>query len=217
MKSFLFFGWILGGFLFGFTELCAQVPSEQLIFKHDNSGECRVKQADIKPLIEGYNPFFYDHRWNDTTKMERAMLSPGRRVTIEQKACIRHHYYITLDLSKEIIPADAEPFFVVELFNLMNRIYFNQIDYFSFKNEFEKTFIEQYEKAGNNLSFNFPLVDRTFICQILHEPKQSASIQLEIVRYLLRENIKLPGVPPYMDDGHFQPPTYTQVPSSTGR
>ena len=179
----------------------------QLIFNHDESGECRVKPEDIRPIIDRMNPFFYNHTWDDKTKTETAQLSPGRTVTITQRACLRHHYTIELDIDPQLVPAEHQPFYVVEMFNLLNRLFFNQSDYFSFKNEFERTFIEYYERNGDNVGFSFPLVDRTYLVYLSHERGKETKLQLEFVRFLLRENIKLPGVEAYRDDGHFVAPT----------
>lgn len=171
----------------------------------DDKGECRMKPKDIKPIIPAKNPFFNTHIWIDETKTELAELSSEKTLQIIQEACLRHHTKIRLSITPKGVPNPKDlNFYVAELFNLMNRLYFYDVNYYSYRLEFEDLFIKNFKKYGINSEFNFLLADYTFIC-LMEGGDWGASVNLEIVKLIHKEEIELPGVKGYMDDGHFTP------------
>lgn len=182
----------------------ASETQAQLKITYSDDSRCRMHTSELKPIITPNNPFFNTHIWADDSKTEIAELSPDRTVQIIQEACLRHHARIRLSILPEAVsdPKDLN-FYVAELFNLMNRIYFYDVDYSAYRLEFENLFIKNLSKNGLNTEFNFLISDYTFLCS-LEGGNWGASINMEIVKLIHNEEIELPGVKEYTDDGHFQ-------------
>lgn len=165
-------------------------------------GQCRLKQSDIDPVIERFNPFFTDHTWEDETKTETARLDPYRLVIIKQKACLRHHVLFSLMMEKSAV-SNSERFWITEMLVMLKRVYFNDTEYLGYKKKFEQEFVRQFLSNGLNRTFTFPVEDRTFICRI-ENGDWGAKIKMESVKFLLKERVKQPGIAREKDDGWFK-------------
>lgn len=164
--------------------------------------QCRMSYRDIKPIVARYNPFFTDHNWNNDEKVETARLDPWRLLIVRQKGCIRHHVLFTMMISKEdIFP--SKRFWVNETLVMMKRIYFDDAEYLTWKRQFEVEFIKQFLVNGTNKQFNFPVGERTFICKI-QTGAWGAKIRMEVVRFIIKERIRRPGISRKADDGWFK-------------
>mgnify|MGYP001796555300 CR=1 FL=1 len=62
--------------------------------------------------------------------------------------------------------------------------------------------IRQVLAYGVNKTFTYPINDRTCIC-LVEKGEWGAKIRLETVKFILRENVKQPGIDPDLDDGWF--------------
>lgn len=165
--------------------------------------DCRMKFSEIGPVIGRFNPFFTDHGWDDRSKTEIARLDSYRLLVIKQKACLRHHILFTLYLDAAAVNADDNKFWVTEVLVMMKKVYFDELDYLAYKREFEVEFIKGFLSGGVNQMFNFPVNERTFICKI-ERGSWGAKIKLEVVKFIIKENIKMPGIAREKDDGWFE-------------
>ena len=64
-------------------------------------------------------------------------------------------------------------------------------------------FIKNFLSTGVNQIFNFPVNERTFICKV-ETGSWGAKVKLEVVRFIIKEKIILPGIPREEDDGWFE-------------
>ncbi|MCB9231648.1 MAG: hypothetical protein H6581_08295 [Bacteroidia bacterium] len=164
--------------------------------------QCRLNYEDLKPIISRYNPFFTDHSWDDNEKVEAARLDPWRLLIVRQKGCLRHHVLFTMMIDKEdIYPSNR--FWVNETLVMMKRIYFDDAEYLTWKRQFEVEFIKQFLLNGPNVLFNFPVGERTFICKV-EVGDWGAKIRMEVVKFIIVEKIKRPGIAREADDGWFK-------------
>lgn len=163
---------------------------------------CRMKRSEIKPIINRYNPFFTDHTWEDPSKTETARLDQFRLLVIRQKACLRHHVLFSMHVDPSEVK-NNDRFWITEMLVMLKRVYFNSPSYLDYKKSFEKEFIRQFLAHGLNKTFTFPINDRTFICLIEHGD-WGAKLRMESVKFILRENVKQPGISREDDDGWFE-------------
>jgi hypothetical protein len=184
--------------------LFAQQPGINVYYENTDS-DCRLDLNALQPVIRPLNPFFGEHQWNASLRRETMLLGEGRTLQITQSGCKRHHINFRITIAPKQADAKNAAFYAVELFNALNRVYFNDRDYFSFKGEFETTFIENFTRNGLGKLFNFPLANRTFMAQCYEDDEGAAVIKLEIITYVLGMDIKLPGIEEYLDDGWFLP------------
>lgn len=198
------FKFVAAGMLF--SSLGAGLAGQEIrVYQKENKGQpCRMEKEALRPIISTMNPFFFNHTFDDNTKTEQALLTPGRYVTITQKACLRHHTKLRLSIAPKIVDPNDMNTYVTELFNLMNRLYFYEPDYYSYKIEFEDSVLKYFNKYRLESEFNFHIADYTFICSF-EGGDWGVSINLEIIKLLHSEEIVKPGIKPYLDDGHFKP------------
>jgi hypothetical protein len=192
----------VAGLLFAY--LAGRSQELRVYQKSPSNQPCRMKKEELQPLIAPVNPFFFNHSFDDNAKIEQALLTPGRYVTISQKACLRHHVKIRLSIAPKIVDPSNMNAYVTEVFNLMNRLYFYEPEYYSYKIEFEDSLLKYFNKHRLESEFNFHIADYTFICSF-EGGDWGISINLEIVKLLHSEEIVKPGIKPYLDDGHFKP------------
>lgn len=163
---------------------------------------CRVKQDELVPVIDNLNPFFTDHTWDDDQKSETARLDPWRYLMIQQKGCLRHHIMLTMMIDKSQIN-NTNRFWVSEVVVMMKRVFFEDHEYSYFKKQFEQQFVKNFVATGVNKVFNFPVGERTFIVKIEHG-EWGAKVRLEIVRFIIAEKVRYPGIDRNKDDGWFR-------------
>ena len=163
--------------------------------------DCFIEPSHIQPIIEQSNPYFYNYSWDSTNKIEIANLSPTQTIRIQQLACTRHHTKILATFNKTTLD---NPTITIELFTLLDKIFLFQPDYLTYKKDFQILFKQHFSQWGQKARFNFHLADRTFICECSSDQKNTY-IEVEMVRQLYREQIKLPGIKPHLDDGWKQP------------
>lgn len=163
---------------------------------------CRMKEDELVPIIDRYNPFFTDHSWENSTKTEVARLDPFRLLVIRQKACLRHHVLFSMHIDpSEVVNSDR--FWIRESLVMLKRVYFADATYLEYQQPFEKEFIRQFLAHGLNKTFTFPINDRTFICVIEHGA-WGAKMKLESVKFILAEHVKQPGIDRSKDDGWYE-------------
>lgn len=165
--------------------------------------ECRVKTELLKPIISYDNPFFYNHSYDVMTHVEKANLSPERSVTIEQFGCLRHHAQISLKLSKEIPFTENLSFYANEIFTLLDRIHYGDPYYPNYREDLENALAKQITEKGLNTKITLPLLEFNYVV-IIEASKSNINIILEIVKYIHEQNINLPGIKEYLDDGYFK-------------
>lgn len=165
--------------------------------------ECRVKLETLKPIISFNNPFFYNHSFDQQSLIEIANLSPERLVTIEQFGCLRHHAQISLKFSKEIAYTENLNFYANELFMLLDRIHYADPYYPNYREDLENSLAKQIQSKGINNKITIPLLEFNYVLYI-ESSKASMNIIIEIVRYVHEQNVNLPGIKDYLDDGYFK-------------
>ena len=166
------------------------------------SNECRLDPEDLKPVIARFNPFFADHTWDKSNQMEMGRLGTGRLLVITQDGCKRHHTTFTLILDIKEIEMNHH-FWINEVKSLFHKIYWEQEEYDSFGQDFEKLFEQKFRMYGLNRQFNFPIGTRNFICELLYDSKRGARINLEMVNFIFKETVleRRRGIPAEEDDG----------------
>ena len=173
------------------------------------SGGCRVKVEELGPVIQRDNLYFRNHTWDDAIKLETAQLDPDRRIEIEQNGCLRHHTLINYYIDKRITPPGKNlRWFAIEAFNLMNRLFFNDPNYWTIKPYFEKELLEKLPKEGLESDFDMQVFEYTFLCYFGHRPDGGGLIQIERIQLVHEHGIKLPGIPDYKDDGWYVAPKF---------
>jgi hypothetical protein len=166
-----------------------------------NEFDCRISKADLKAIIVPRNPFFVNHHWDEETKTELAQLGNERFLTIAQEGCIRHHIKLTLTVNREAAQTDDANFYPREVFQLMNRVFHNQLSYYSYKLAFETELLKAFAAAGLRQKFEFHVNDRNFKCYF-DGGTWGAKLEVEIIRLVHKEKIRTPGIEAYKDDGH---------------
>jgi len=184
----------------------------QLSYNDESGTDCPLKFEDIKPVIDRFNPFFTQHTWDDNNKREVAYLADGREVIVEQRGCNRLHTVVQLTVPPDVADNQDLSAYAIEMFNLFNRLFYQQTEYFFIKAEFEKVFIEKFGAAGLDNLFDFPLADRNFLCLLGPSDEGGMLIQVELIKYVHAQQIKLPGIEDYLDDGYYKPPMPVKKP-----
>lgn len=163
---------------------------------------CRLEFHELKPILHRFNPFFTDHSWDDEEKKESARLDEERLLVIRQKACRRHHILLSLHLEPSALE-DDERFWITETLVLFKRVFFENTEYLVFKQDFEKEFIRAFLASEEGETFNFPVAERTFICNI-SKGDWGGKIKMEIVKLVFEKEVRYEGIPKEEDDGWFK-------------
>lgn len=161
-----------------------------ICFSQTTKEDCRVKESDLQPIINRFNPFFTDHQWLDMMKQETARMDKYRLVLIGQEGCVRHHNHFSLFVAREAI-TKADSFWIEETVNLFRAVYYGKKEYRAFQKEFEETFAEKFLVYGVNKEFNFPVGTRNFICEIEipADKSKDASVRINMVEFVFEEKV----------------------------
>lgn len=151
--------------------------------------DCRVRLEDLRPLILG-NPRFSNYSWKETLKIETARLDPYRTLLIAQDGCVRKQTTFTLTLQQPAIVSLDGWFWLRQSQEMFEAVYPNRVVYNSFKTEFERAFAAKFAEVGFNKNFNFPVMTRNFICEVIYNPPSEARIWIQMVEYVFREQVK---------------------------
>ena len=106
--------------------------------------------------------------------------------------------------NKPDVIVNHDKFWITETIVMLKRVFFDNMEYASFKRDFEIEFIRAFQANGTDAVFNFPIGERTFICKV-ETGSWGAKIKLEIVKLVLREKIRHHGIDREEDDGWFKP------------
>lgn len=164
--------------------------------------DCRVKLADLQPLIKAFNPYFTEHRWDDELKVERAVMDKNRKLIITQDGCKRKQMSFILYLNPNIVKPEPE-FWIGETESLFRAVFYEDRTFRRFQQEFEETFAAKFLEYGIGEGFDFPLGIRNFICRVDAPPGKDAAIQIEMLEYVFEEAVKEARKPNTQDDGWF--------------
>jgi len=167
-----------------------------------NRDDCRLDLENLKPVIERYNPFFGDHKWNSQSRIEMARIDNHRLLVITQDGCLRHHIRFGLLIDAKLVK-DETDFWTQEASAMLHKVYFENEAYSSFAAGFESAFRQKISSYGVNQTFNFPVGGRTFICQVINDPTRGARISIEMVTFVFKETVQTQrrGIPATEDDG----------------
>ena len=184
--------------------VCLLVAGSHMQTYGQKSSDCRVKTEDLKPLIQRFNPFFANHKWNNATRMEVASLGEHRLLMIRQDGCKRYHTTFTLVIDQSQVKRENS-FWIDEVKSMMHKVFFEQeTSYQEYGKPFEALFEEKFIRSGFNSAFNFPVGTRNFICNVNYHPEKEGRIHIEVVEYIFSEKVtkKRPqGIPREKDDG----------------
>lgn len=164
--------------------------------------DCRLNLDKLEPVILRFNPFFTRHQWDPLTHIESAYMDEDRILVISQRGCKRHFTNFSLVLSPDSY-IDQPQFWIDEVQSMMRSVFFENDEYALFGEDFEQTFAQKIKIHGTNSEFNFPVRSLNFICEIELVPYRGAIIRIQMIRYLFKEKILLPGIPRKQDDGWF--------------
>jgi len=164
--------------------------------------DCRFTEADIKPLIERFNPNFSNHIYKAYKHTELAKMGNHRLLVIKQGGCKRHHINFNLLLDPEVVVDDPE-FWIAEAKTLLHKVFYGDPTYAKLGAEFDRLFEEKFKLHGLRRKFNFPIGTRNFICQIINDPDKGGQIAIEMVSYVFKETIEVrrKGISLKDDDG----------------
>jgi hypothetical protein len=193
--------------LAGHHSLLGQKEENKLrvYYEHENEATtCTVVLEDLMPIIDFDNPYFYNRSWNAEKKIEKAMVTPERTLVVGQFGCIRHHVSIDYIIAAPVAKAEDPAFYATELIYLLRKIYYGQYHYSQIRQELEQTLRTRIKEKGLGTLISFPMAEFTVRCQ-LENDKGTAKAHLELIRYVHKERIAMPGIPEYKDDGHFKP------------
>lgn len=167
-----------------------------------NRDDCRLDLDKLKPIIERYNPFFGDHKWNAQSRIEMARIDNHRLLVITQDGCLRHHIRFGLLIDASLVKNETS-FWTEEASAMLHKVYFEREEYASFAKGFEEAFSQKISSYGVNQAFNFPVGGRTFICQVINDPIRGARISIEMVNFVFKETVQTQrrGIPATEDDG----------------
>ncbi len=160
------------------------------LFSQEPAKDCRVKDADMQPIIQRFNPFFSDHQWLNMMKQETARMDKYRLLMIGQEGCLRHHNHFSLFVAREVL-VKSDSFWIAEAVNMFRAVYYGQKEYRSFQKEFEETFAEKFLTYGVNKEFNFPVGTRNFLCEIEvpADKTKDASVRIDMVEFVFEEKV----------------------------
>lgn len=164
--------------------------------------DCRLKLEDLKPIIQRFNPFFANHKWNQDARLEMARMSNEQLILITQDGCKRHHVNFTMIIDPKIV-VNNNDFWIESTVSMLYKAYYNQPEYETFAKEFLKEFSEKFKMYGLNNQFNFPIGTRNFICELRYNPQKGGRINVEMVQFIFKEKLELKrkGIPLEEDDG----------------
>jgi hypothetical protein len=168
--------------------------------------DCRMDPTALRPVVAYDNPFAAQHTWDDALKHETLQLDAHRLVVIEQRACLRHHIDITIVVAPPATRITEPEFLLNELLQCLDKIFYNDLNYYHYKNDMRAHLAALYRRHGPGQRINFPVADRTFIAAFEHGG-MGAVLRMEIVTLLHTHQIKLPGIPEKQDDGWRNPQT----------
>ncbi|MGQ9864395.1 MAG: hypothetical protein ACUVRD_07955 [Bacteroidia bacterium] len=184
--------YVLGGFLWAQLQISA----------NPLNGDCRLKSSDLRPLLHLENPYFYNYRWDDKEKEEVFWRDPATRITIRQRACLRHHIIIEVWRSYEKLPPAGIQRSNV-LWDLLDKLFWQL---FEEAHPAQQVWLHTREVLHEKLFTKLvgAVIDAvyqewSFISQ-LDSDKEGACIRLEMVRLIPSHPIARPRLPLYMDD-----------------
>ena len=159
-------------------------------------GDCRLKLEALQPVIQRFNPFFADHKWDPETRLEMARMGGNHLLLITQDGCLRHHTQFTLIIDPQAVE-NRQQFWIEEVQSLFYKAYFGQAIYREFAGPFGEAFEEKLALYGVNRRFNFPIGTRNFLCEIKYDPVKGARITIEMVTFIFLEKIEVQrsGIP----------------------
>lgn len=166
--------------------------------------DCRIRPEDFKPLIARFNPFFTDHEWQPTARLEIARMAGGRLLLINQEGCTR--YFVTFTVVLDPREVQSSPvFWANEFKTLLYKVFYQNPDYDLFRTEYERQIDEKLSQTGFNQPFNFPIGSRNFIGEVQWSPDKRPAVVLKMVEYIFKEKVMQPRreTGPDTDDGWF--------------
>ncbi len=165
---------------------------------------CKIDKEKIQPFLSPQNPYLNNYKWFNSIKTETADLSGNLKLTVSQQACIRHHIVWRMDISGTS-PSEITS---VKLFKYavkaMDIVFYEDNEYNYLREKFLNLLLKKYKQYGPNTLFYFDFADDTYLFK-LSLTENEVSISGEVVRFLYKEKIKLPGIKEYLDDGWFRP------------
>jgi len=167
---------------------------------------CRVQIEDLKPVLAYDSPWIRNHKWDAVKLIESAELSEGRTLTLEPFGCLRYHLKLTLSLAPSVLEnrTIGPGLYLQEILNMLRIVYYENEEYALYQDALEKKLIEVLKTLPNKKQVNFPLNEFNIFVEIDHTNAKGSVVQLEFVRFVHDEVIRLPGIKEHLDDGYYQ-------------
>ena len=177
-----------------------ELLSQNKVYRPD----CKIKKENIKPFVSPLIPYINNYRWYDNIKTETFFVADSHKVIVSQQACIRHHivweFQVKNGNASNVSPAKLFKYAIKS----MDIVFYNDMEYSLLREFFLKQFMEKFKNYGVNELFYFDFADDTYLFKLILT-NERAVVKGEVVRFLYKEKIKLPGIKEYLDDGWFRP------------
>jgi hypothetical protein len=165
------------------------------------TGDCRLSPDSLRPLVPLFWPYMYRYEWKPQTKTEVVWLSPERRLTIEQRACLRHHITYELRIPQTYpLNGGFTKGLMMMLDTVLTRLHDGDPAFLRLKGTIFPRLLDQLQMRALGEVAMVPYQEWNFLAQV-DTDKGGAYIRLETIRYISMQAIQRPGVPDYMDDG----------------
>lgn len=171
------------------------------ISQNATQGPCRLSPDSLGPITPLFWPYMYRYQWDPQRKVEVLWLSPQIKLTIEQRACIRHHitYEMRLPLDYPLVQGFTKGL-LYKLDTILTLLHQENVAFLRLKALVLPRLLEQLQLRAIGEVAMVPYQEWNFLAQV-DTDKNSAFIRLETIRYLSSQTIQKPGIPEYLDDG----------------
>ncbi|MCS7189025.1 MAG: hypothetical protein RMJ66_04780 [Bacteroidia bacterium] len=165
------------------------------------SGDCRISQESLKPIIPPFFPYLYQYEWDNTRKMETAWFSPHIRLRIEQRACTRHHITYELRLPPSYSFSTGFTRGILSLLDtVITLIHRENFAFLAVKRAIWDKLIQHAQMRSIGEVVMLPYQEWSFLLRLDSDQEGYVAL-LETIRYISSQAIQRPGIPDYMDDG----------------
>ncbi len=171
------------------------------ISQNSTQGPCHLSADSLRPITPSFWPYVYRYQWDPQQKTEILWLAPAVRLTIEQRACIRHHITYELRLPLDYpLAAGFTRGLLLKLDTILTLLHRENPAFLRLKALVLPRLLEQLQLRAVGEVAMVPYQEWNFLAQV-DTDKNGAFIRLEVIRYLSTQTIQRPGIPEYLDDG----------------
>jgi hypothetical protein len=168
------------------------------------ASNCRIQPAEMKPLLSPWNPYVSRYAWNQENRVEKAWISSKEELVIAQRGCLRHHILLDLSIYDPDSSQRTLSYFLNKAIQILQIAFYQDVEYYLLREQLHQQLLRKLKAFGLNEIIEIDLADYTILC-LFRDKGSYASVKIELIKFLHKEKILLPGVKEYEDDGWFQP------------